>query len=108
MSKVIVQINYSFASSRAEHTNLVTPAAEPIAAAEGLLWKIWLMNEAAREGGGIYLFTSREAVDAFMNHPVMAAFAANPAISNISVKIFEPDETLSRITRAPLSVGQAV
>jgi hypothetical protein len=52
MAKTILQINYKFTSSRAEHTALVTPNAEHIAVLPGLVWKVWLMNEAEQETGG--------------------------------------------------------
>ena len=108
MSKTILQINYTFTLSRADHTALVTPLAEPIAAVEGLAWKVWLMNEANLEAGGIYLFESRETTEAFMNSQAIADFVAQPTITNISAKMFDPDESLSRVTRGPLKVGETV
>lgn len=108
MSKTILQINYGFTSSRADHTQLVTPMAEPIAAVPGLIWKVWLMNEANKEAGGIYLFESRESAEAFVNSAAVASFAAHPSITNVSAKFFEPDETLTQITRGPLKLGETV
>jgi hypothetical protein len=108
MSKTILQINYTFAGSRADHTALVTPMAEPIAAVPGLIWKVWLLNEADQEAGGIYLFESREAAEAFVNSPAVADFAAHPSISDISAKMFEAVESLSQITRGPLEIAEPV
>lgn len=102
MSKTILQINYKINSPRADHTALVTPMAEPIASAPGLVWKIWLMNEADHEAGGIYLFESREAAEGFANSPAVKDFVAHPMISSVSAKLFEPDEALSKVTRGPL------
>lgn len=104
MSKTILQVNYQFTSSLADFKALVTPAAEPIAAVPGLVWKIWLMNEGGKEAGGIYLFESREAAQAFANSDTIKGFAAHPAIANLNAKMFAPDEALSKITRAPLDV----
>lgn len=104
MSKTILQINYQYTSSLADFTQLVTPMSQPIAAVPGLAWKIWLLNEADREAGGIYLFESREAAQAFVNSDAVKSFVANPIISNVNAKMFEPDEALSKITRAPLDV----
>ncbi len=103
MSKVILQVNYSFSSSRAEHATLVTPMAEPIAAVGGLQWKIWLMNEDVHEAGGIYLFDSAESAQAFATSAPVTAFLSHPTISNVSAKMFEPVENLSRITRGPIA-----
>jgi hypothetical protein len=108
MSKTILQINYKINSSRADLTALVTPAAESIASAPGLLWKIWLINEAEREAGGIYLFESREAAQGFVNSPAVKDFATHPMISALNAKLFEPDEALSKVTRGPLAEVQKV
>jgi hypothetical protein len=105
MSKAILQINYQF-TSLAELTKVNTPGvAEFIAAAPGLIWKIWLLNEADREAGGIYLFESREAAEAFANSDAIRSFAAHPVIANLNAKFFAPDEAMSKITRAPLNVN---
>jgi Putative mono-oxygenase ydhR len=108
MSKTILQINYKFNSSRADHTALVTPIAEPIASVPGLVWKIWLINEADHEAGGIYLFESRQAAQGFVNSPAVKDFGAHPMISAVNAKMFEPDEALSKITRGPLAEVQMV
>ena len=104
MSSTILQINYKFGATSADLTTLVTPMAESIAAVPGLVWKIWLMNEAEHEAGGIYLFQSRDEAQAFVTSPGVQEFAAHPMLSNVSVKMFEPVESLSKITRAPLEV----
>ena len=108
MSRTILQINYTFNLSRAEHTALVTPMAEYIAAVPGLVWKIWLVNEADHEAGGIYLFENAEAAQAFVSSAPVTGFAAHPALGAFSVKMFEAVEALSRITRGPLLVAEKV
>ncbi len=102
MAKTILQVNYRFNVSPTELRQLITPAAAPIAAVDGLLWKVWLIDEDRLEAGGIYLFRDRAAVEAFLANPMMAGFAANPAIADVSARIFAVDTTLSQITRGPL------
>jgi hypothetical protein len=104
MFKTILQINYQYTSSLADFTNLVTPMAQPISGVPGLVWKIWLLNEAGREAGGIYLFESQEAAQAFVNSDAVKSFASHPIIANVNAKLFTPDEALSKITRGPLGV----
>src|SRR5450432_1233299 len=108
MSKIVLQINYKFTTTPAEHVAMVTPAAGVIAAVAGLIWKTWLMNEAEHEAGGIYLFESREAAQAFLNGPIISNFAAQPTIQSVSAKLFDTNETLDRITRAPLALATPV
>ncbi len=86
MAETILQINYKFNSSRADHTALVTPMAEYIAAVPGLVWKVWLMNEAEHEAGGIYLFESGEEAQAFVSSAAVTGFAAHPSLTAFSVK----------------------
>jgi len=105
MSKTILQINYQFTSSLADFTALVTPMAEPISGVPGLVWKIWLMNEADHEAGGIYFFESRDAAQAFVGSEAVQGFAAHPTITNVNAKMFAPDEALSKVTRGPLTVA---
>lgn len=108
MSKIVLQVNYAFTSSVEEHRQLVTPMAEPISAVPGLIWKVWLMNEADKEAGGIYLFESSEAANGFMNSDAVASFVSQPTVTNVSAKMFSPDETLSRVTRGPLAVTETI
>ena len=106
MAKIILQVNYRFNAPRSQHVAMVTPLAEPLSGVPGLIWKIWLMNEADSEAGGIYLFENREAANAFMNSQAIADFVAQPTITSVSAKMFEPDEILSRVTRGPLETRQ--
>jgi len=108
MAKTILQISYKFNSSRADHTALVTPNAEYIAGVPGLVWKVWLMNEAEHEAGGIYLFEGREDAVAFVSSAAITSFAAHPSLSAFSAKMFEAVESLSRITRGPLKIVEPV
>ena len=60
------------------------------------------MNEVEQEAGGIYLFESDAAAQAYLAGPIVASLKASPAVSNISAKLFDVLESHSAITRAPL------
>jgi Putative mono-oxygenase ydhR len=77
-------------------------AANVIASVEGLIWKIWVMQEEESELGGIYLFANREAAEAYLNHPVIQALCLNPAVVSTRSQIWDVEDSLSAITRAPL------
>ncbi|MEP0763326.1 MAG: YdhR family protein [Chloroflexota bacterium] len=102
MSQKILQINFKFNSSRAEYEQVCLPLAQPIADVAGLRWKVWLMNEAGREAGGIYLFEDESSLQAFLSGPIVAGLGNDPSFSDISAKVFDPMEALSLITRAPI------
>lgn len=68
----------------------------------GCRWKIWLMNEANNEAGGIYLFDDEATLSTFLSSPLVSAVTSHPALSNFSVKQFDTLEAISKITRAPI------
>ncbi len=102
MSQKILQVNFKFSIPRADLEAAFLPVAQPIADVPGLLWKVWLMNEVEQEAGGIYLFESDAAAQAYLAGPIVASLKASPAVSNISAKLFDVLESHSAITRAPL------
>lgn len=102
MSQKILQVNMKFKIPRGDLEQAYNQAAQPIADVPGLLWKVWLMNEADRETGGIYLFESQAAVNAYLAGPIVASLKANPAFTDLSAKVFDVMEGQSQITRAPL------
>ncbi len=102
MGKTVVQINYRFGMTLEECSATFKPLAEPIAAVEGLLWKVWLMDAEHREGGGIYLFDSPESAQAYLTGPIITGLGQNPQFSDLSVKVSGIDSDLSMITRGPI------
>ena len=76
--------------------------ARVIAGQPGLVWKIWLRNEEAGEGGGWYLFESRASAEEYLSGELVAEFRANPAFSEVSIKTFDIAEGATQITRGPI------
>src|SRR5262245_24429890 len=72
MSAKILQINYKLNGPKAEYERENLPYAQPIADIPGLCWKVWIINEAQSEAGGIYLFDDDAAVQAFLDGPIIA------------------------------------
>jgi hypothetical protein len=103
MPQKILQVNLTFSIPGAELEAAWLQAAQPIADAPGLRWKIWLMNEAEREAGGIYLFDSEGAAQSYLDGPIVAALKASPAVSRISARLFNVLESHSAITRGPVT-----
>lgn len=102
MSAKLIQLNFKFSVSKDEYEQAVSPLAEKFAAVEGLRWKIWMMNEADGEAGGIYLFNDEASLKAFLEGPLAAQVTSHPALSDFSVKQFDTMEKLSAITRGPV------
>lgn len=102
MAEKVLQVNFRFNVSRAAYEEVVSALAEQFAAVPGCRWKIWLMNEAENEAGGIYLFDNDASIDAMLSSDLIAGVLANPALSDFSVKRFDVLPGVSAVTRAPL------
>jgi hypothetical protein len=99
MSAKILQINYKFSGPRAEYERENLPYAQPIADLVGLRWKVWIINEAQREAGGIYLFDGDAAAQTFLAGPIVAEMKGDPTLS---IKVFDVIDELTTITRGPV------
>jgi hypothetical protein len=74
--------------------------AEDIAAEPELLWKIWTGSAEEKRAGGIYLFRSRHAAEAY--HAKHAARLAKAGITGIEATYRTYDAPLTAITRGPV------
>ena len=100
MSAKILQISYKLNGPRAEYEKENLPYGQPIADLPGLRWKVWIINEAKSEAGGIYLFDNDAAVKAFVDGPIIAEMKGDPTLS---IKAFDVMPELTAITRGPVS-----
>jgi len=110
MFQKILQINFKLNVSAKDYEQACLPAATPIADTPGLRWKVWLIaeREAEREAGGIYLFDDEASVQAFLAGPIATELKSSPALSAMSVKVFDVMEDLTAITRGPVREGSHV
>jgi hypothetical protein len=74
--------------------------AQDIAHQPGLIWKLWGENRDGRRAGGVYLFDTRAAAEAYVakHRPRLAAFG----VTDPGLSVFDLNLPLSRATRAPL------
>ena len=98
----IVQINFPYTESQADIENDSEEAAGRFTGVDGLVWKIWLVDEATKTAGGIYLFSTRDqAVD----------YAAGELVKhlknvrdNVSVSVFDTIDGAGLVTNAPVEL----
>lgn len=102
MAARILQLNFSFSVSRAEYEQAVSALADNFAALDGLRWKVWMINEADKIAGGIYLFEDEASVKKFLESDLAANVTNHPALSDFSVKQFDVMESLTAVTRGPV------
>ena len=88
-----------FNGPKAEYEKENLPFAQPIADLPGLRWKVWIINEAQSEAGGIYLFDNDAAVKVFLDGPIIAEMKGDPTLS---IKLFDVMPEHTTITRGPV------
>lgn len=102
MAGKILQINFKFNVPRGDYEAASSPLAGNIAGVPGCRWKIWLMNEANHESGGIYLFEDDMSLQLYLAGPIMAGVMRHPALSDFSVKQFDVMPEVTAVTRGPV------
>jgi hypothetical protein len=89
MGQKLLQINFKFSIAKAEYEEAAASLAGNFADVNGLQWKIWTLNEAENEAGGIYLFKDEASLQAFLESPLAAQVKSHPAFSDMSAKPFD-------------------
>lgn len=102
---MILQINFNFNMPVAEYQKMAESVASGVRDVPGLRWKIWLLNPASQEAGGIYLFESQAALNAYLNGPIVARLRGRESIRNISIKQFEAVPAATALTRGPMEAA---
>jgi hypothetical protein len=96
---MILQINFNLNIPVAEYQKMADSVAHSFRDVPGLRWKIWLLNPAAQEAGGIYLFDGQASLDAYLNGLFVAQLKGLASIRNISIKQFEVMPDVTALTR---------
>lgn len=107
MAQKIVQINFKLTTPTADYAKMAGPLADPIAKVHGLVWKVWIYNEQQHEAGGIYLFKDETAANDYLAGDIVAGLKSQTTIKDITVKMSDIDEGLSRKTRGPIAIPVA-
>ena len=102
---MILQINFNLNVPVAEYRKMADSIAHAFLDVPGLKWKIWLLNPATQEAGGIYLFDSQASLDAYLNGPLVAQLKGLTAIRNLSAKQFDVMPEITALTRGPVQAA---
>jgi len=65
----------------------------------GLISKNWLADEENNTYGGVYIWETRDAHEAYLNSELFVGVGANPALLNIVSNDFDVIECPRRVTR---------
>jgi hypothetical protein len=103
MSKKILQVNFTFQVPGKDYEKATFDQfAERVANARGLIWKVWIINEANKEAGGILLFDDESSLKAYLAGEIVAELKKHPALSDIEAKVFDVMDKHSKVTRGPV------
>ena len=99
MHILIVQFNLEDLTHE-EFVASTDEAAPHWAAIPGLITKHWLSSEETNTYGGVYLFESKEAMQAYKDSELCSQLLATPKFVNFVITDYDLIENASRITRA--------
>jgi len=102
----IVTFNLENATQQ-DYLALCRELAPTLAKTPGLQTKYWLADPATNISGGVYIWTNRAAMDAYMAGAVAASVVAHPNLTNITSRDFGILEAPTRLTRGLLSTQAA-
>ncbi|MBX3013066.1 MAG: YdhR family protein [Caldilineaceae bacterium] len=98
----LLQVNFTYNVPTADYIAEVSPLAEAFAAAEGLRWKIWALDEENSQFSGILFFDTPEDVQTFAESELAATILNHPALSDFSVTPYSILAEESLTTHAPV------
>ena len=102
MAEKLLQLNFKFSITKAEYEEAASSLSGAFAKVDGLRWKIWILNEAEKEAGGIYLFNDESSLNAFLNGPLAEQVKSHPAFSDMTAKPFDVMPAPTATTRGPV------
>lgn len=102
MSPTVLLVTFDHAIPASEYETMARQAASPIAEIPGLVWKVFITKGPGR-AGGVYLFRTSEAADAYAKGPILAALKGHPAVSNLRIEPFGILSEASSLTRGRLA-----
>ena len=97
---VIQVVNFNLEGiTHDDFMGVANEVAPNFAALPGLIFKVWLSDEANNTYGGVYSWESREGLDAYRNGELYAgALTNNPNFANLSDKGFDVLGGPSKVT----------
>jgi len=97
----LLQIDFPFAGPfGSEMAVALKELAVSITEEPGFIWKIWTENALGKDAGGIYLFETGEAAEAYLEKHT--ARLKGLGVDKVHAKIFDVNEALTKITSGPV------
>ena len=97
----ILEARFKTSKSRKEYEELAQHGAHTWAEIPSLRWKIYGFNEEESMAIGIYLFDDVQVMNSQMTY-LREALIKTEHVSELEMKVWDVQEDLSKITRAPI------
>jgi len=97
----LLQIDFPYSGAMGdEMAEGFNELAKSISKEKGLVFKIWTENAHTQEAGGIYIFEDLTSLETYLKMHIKRLESFG--VTGIRYKIFDINEPLSAITKAPL------
>jgi hypothetical protein len=100
MQKALVTVRYSLSGNAEKFRGDMDKAAAMIAAAPGLVWKIWGLDKERGVGLSTYLFNTAAQARSFASGPVIKGLKNRADVSDVFVEVAPIEHGLSALTGA--------
>ena len=107
MAEQILQVSFRITVPAADYRRVAESVAPAFAAAPGLRWKLWYLDEKTARAGGWYLFDSEQALREFLSSPLAAQVRALPFAADLQFTTAAVMTDVSAVTRAPIGAAVA-
>lgn len=104
MNVLIVTFNLKDVSD-ADYRAGCASEAEPFAAIPGLISKVWLADRESNTYGGVYIFSDRSSLEAYVGSELFKSIGATPNFQDLAAASFEVIEAPTRITRGLAAIA---
>jgi uncharacterized OsmC-like protein len=98
----LLEVNFKYNVPTADFQAAIAPLAEQFAAADGLRWKIWALDEKNSQFSGIILFDDADKRAAFLKSDLAKTVTTHPALSDFVITPYAVMGAESRVTNAPM------
>ena len=85
--------------TRADYEAVCDELAGTFSELPGLISKHWLADEENNTYGGVYIWETRDAYQAYLSSELFTGVGAHPALVNIDSKDYDVLEAPTRVTR---------
>lgn len=98
-TQTVLLVRFALDLPVGEYVAMCSRARDAIAAQDGLVCKLWTVDELNGRAAGIYVFRDRTSAEAYLAGPIVAALRSAP-VRDLQTELLTLQGELSRATHA--------